>query len=106
MGSAPESSGVHAPSHPALWDIETLASRLRVAPSTVYGWCSSRRIPYLKIGGRVLFDPEAIAAWIAAKAKPVRPVGERLRRERRRRRRAPRPNEATGSSPAQEEVRA
>src|SRR5712692_6881262 len=86
MGRAEPEGAAPAVDNLALLDVTSLARRLRVAPSTVYSWVSNRRIPFVKLGGRTLFDPEAIARWLLEHARPVRPVGERLGRERRRRR--------------------
>jgi hypothetical protein len=33
-----------------------------------------RRIPFIKLGRRVFFDPAAIDAWIKAHERPVREV--------------------------------
>ena len=38
---------------------------LRVPRSTVYELTRSRRIPFLKVGRRTLFDPDVLRAWIA-----------------------------------------
>jgi len=39
---------------------------LRVPRSTVYELARNRRIPFLKVGRRTLFDPERLARWIEA----------------------------------------
>lgn len=38
---------------------------LRVPRSTVYELARSRRIPFLKVGRRTLFEPETLRQWIA-----------------------------------------
>ncbi len=38
---------------------------LRVPRSTVYELTRSRRIPFLKVGRRTLFDPEVLREWVA-----------------------------------------
>jgi excisionase family DNA binding protein len=37
---------------------------LRVPRSTVYELARSRRIPFLKVGRRTLFEPETLRQWI------------------------------------------
>jgi len=71
---------------PKLLSVPELAERLGVSPDTLYTWRARGRLPHVKVGGRLLFDPRAITAWLDDHAKPVRPAGERLGRERRRRR--------------------
>ena len=48
-----------------------VSEMLRVPRSTVYELTRSRRIPFLKVGRRTLFDPELLREWIAQQA--VRP---------------------------------
>ena len=38
---------------------------LRVPRSTVYELARTRRIPFLKVGRRTLFDPRLLREWIA-----------------------------------------
>jgi excisionase family DNA binding protein len=45
---------------------------LRVPRSTVYELARARRIPFLKVGRRTLFDPELLREWIARKNVPPR----------------------------------
>ncbi len=45
---------------------------LRVPRSTVYELARARRIPFLKVGRRTLFDPELLSAWIARQNVPPR----------------------------------
>jgi len=44
---------------------------LRVPRSTVYELARNRRIPFLKVGRRTLFDPDLLREWIAEET--VRP---------------------------------
>jgi excisionase family DNA binding protein len=44
---------------------------LRVPRSTVYELARTRRIPFLKVGRRTLFDPQLLREWIAGQT--VRP---------------------------------
>ena len=45
---------------------------LRVPRSTVYELARARRIPFLKVGRRTLFDPELLSDWIARQNVPPR----------------------------------
>ena len=63
-------------------DATTIANRLltaaevseilRVPRSTVYELARARRIPFLKVGRRTLFDPELLREWIARQNVPPR----------------------------------
>lgn len=48
----------------ALIDTEALAGRLGVTERFVRRLVDERRIPFLKIGKFIRFDPDEIAAWI------------------------------------------
>ena len=39
---------------------------LRVSGSWLYKACESRRIPFTKIGNRIIFDVDALSSWIRA----------------------------------------
>lgn len=54
-------------------DIEAVAERLGVTVRHVRRLVSERRIPYLKWGHLVRFDPAEIAAWIDASRRPLLP---------------------------------
>ena len=58
-----------------LLNIEETASLLGLAIPTIYKAVCARKIPFIKIGGRLLFDPERIEEWI--NSKKVEPI-ERL----------------------------
>ena len=47
-----------------LVSVREMASILGLRPSTLYKYVSRRKIPYKKIGERVLFDPTEIRVWI------------------------------------------
>ena len=53
------SSGV-----PKLMDITALAEHLGVAPRHVRRLVAERRVPFIKWGHLIRFDPNEIAAWI------------------------------------------
>jgi excisionase family DNA binding protein len=54
-------------------DIEAVAARLGVNVRHVRRLVSERRIPYLKWGHLVRFDPGEIAAWLDAARRPLLP---------------------------------
>lgn len=64
-----------------LVNVPTLAARLGVSPWTIYQWVFARRIPYVKVGRRVMFNPTQIDAWLTARAQPTLSVKQRRRRE-------------------------
>ena len=43
---------------------------LRVPRSTVYELARNRRIPFVKVGRRTLFDPDLLTQWIAQQNVP------------------------------------
>jgi excisionase family DNA binding protein len=69
---APEPSADPRPhALPRLLTAQEVAEILRVPRATVYELARQRRIPYLKVGRRTLFDPVALGDWI--KAETVAP---------------------------------
>jgi excisionase family DNA binding protein len=53
--------------------ITQVAQLLGLSTSTLYKKTSARSIPFFKLGGRVLFDPEVLERWIRSHA--VQPIG-------------------------------
>ena len=47
-----------------LVDVNELARRLGISRHTIYSWVSQRRIPYLKVGRLLRFEPTAVDAWL------------------------------------------
>ena len=47
-----------------LLDVDELAALLNVTRRHIYRLVHEKRIPYLKIGGLLRFDPAQIAAWL------------------------------------------
>jgi hypothetical protein len=57
-----------------------LAKELRVSDATLVSWRQKRIGPaYTKLGKRVFYRRESVAAWIAANEKPTREGGRRAR---------------------------
>ena len=40
------------------------AEMLGIHPMTIYKWSRTGRIPTLRLGGALRFDPQALAAWL------------------------------------------
>ena len=55
-----------------LLSIQEASGMLRLAVPTLYKYIYQKRIPYIKLGGRVLFDPEKLREWVQNKA--VEPI--------------------------------
>ena len=45
-------------------NIQEASEYLGFAVHTIYGWTSQRRIPFVKIGGRLRFDRRKLDQWI------------------------------------------
>ena len=60
----------------ALLTVDEAAQRLGVSKYTLRGWVSQRRIPYVKIGRRTLFNPADLNNLIkASTVEPRKPRG-------------------------------
>lgn len=55
---------------PALIDVETLACHLGVTVHHVRRLVQERRIPHLKVGAFVRFDPREVASWLEERRVP------------------------------------
>lgn len=53
-----------------LWDIGTVASRLGVETRHIRRLVSERRIPFIKWGRLLRFDPAEIEAWLDEARRP------------------------------------
>ena len=56
---------IRASALPQLLDSAELADQLRITERHVRRLVAERRIPYVKVGRFVRFDPEDIARWLA-----------------------------------------
>jgi excisionase family DNA binding protein len=59
-----------------LWDIEQVAAFLNISKHTIRGKVSRREIPFVKIGRRCFFRPEAIVEWVKQHSVEPRPRRE------------------------------
>jgi len=50
------------------WTAEELAEVLSLSRKHIYKLAKKGRMPSLRIGGAIRFDPHAIAAWLESKA--------------------------------------
>ena len=57
--------------HERLWNIQQAATYLAVSVSTLYGWVWQRRIPFVKMGRALRFDPSDLENFIeTSKQRP------------------------------------
>ena len=63
--STPPASVPVGPSSKHMMTVKQIAEHLNISVPTVYAMVSARRIPFLKIGSKVLFDLSQIKRWIA-----------------------------------------
>jgi excisionase family DNA binding protein len=50
-----------------LWTLKETARFLGVHPKTLERWVRSRRIPCVRVGTRIRFDPSDVVAWVSAR---------------------------------------
>jgi len=53
-----------------LWDVEAVAGRLGVQVRHVRRLVAERRIPFIKWGHLLRFDPDEIEAWLDGARRP------------------------------------
>ena len=51
-----------------LLTVRELGKWLRLSESHIYSLVSKKKIPYTKIGGKVLFDRQTITDWVEAQS--------------------------------------
>jgi excisionase family DNA binding protein len=70
-----------ATSRPRLLDIDAVAEQLAVTPRHIRRLVAERRIPYLKVGRFIRFDPAEVESWLDRTRRPelhsVRPKAAR-----------------------------
>jgi excisionase family DNA binding protein len=49
---------------PLLWNVTQVSQATGLSIHTIRSWVSQHRIPYVKMGTRTMFKPEAIRSWI------------------------------------------
>lgn len=65
-GDPPDLRGDGEPTFCRLLTAQEVAEVLRVPRSTIYELARNRRIPFVKVGRRTLFERESLLDWIAA----------------------------------------
>ena len=53
-----------------LLDIDAVAEQLAVTPRHIRRLVAERRIPYLKVGRFIRFDPAEVATWLDGTRRP------------------------------------
>jgi excisionase family DNA binding protein len=56
---------------PKLLTMDELAERLGVTPRHIRRLVAERRVPFLRVGRFIRFDPAKIATWLDSSASPV-----------------------------------
>lgn len=56
-----------------LMTVEEAAAYLGLSVHTLYAWTSQRKVPFIKLGNRVRFDRQKLAAWVGALSKEPLP---------------------------------
>ena len=59
--SQPDASGLLFDN---LINLETVSEILGVAPKTIHNWVYLRRLPYIKVGRKVMFCSKSLVAWL------------------------------------------
>lgn len=53
--------------------VQELAEMLGIPKGTIYNWKSQQRIPFVKLGGRTMFDLDRIDKWLAEQSfEPIK----------------------------------
>jgi excisionase family DNA binding protein len=47
-----------------LLTVAEAAEMTRLSPRTLYNWASRKKVPHMKVGGRLLFDEGKMASWL------------------------------------------
>ncbi len=71
-----KSASLEAVSSRALINIDELSGRLKIAKGTLYNWVYLRRIPFVKLGRALRFDPLEIERILRA-SSTLEEVGRR-----------------------------
>jgi excisionase family DNA binding protein len=56
---------------PSLWTVRVAAVKLATTPHAIYKLVEKRRIPFVRIGKRIRFDPTVISRWIEENSIPA-----------------------------------
>ena len=50
-----------------LISVKTVAEMLGIVPKTIHNWVYLHKIPYVKVGQKVMFRPKSLKAWLNRK---------------------------------------
>jgi excisionase family DNA binding protein len=53
----------------SLLSLQEAAEKLNLSRHTLYKYAATDRIPHLKIGSRILFDPDVLIQWLHTKCR-------------------------------------
>lgn len=56
----------------ALWTVRQAADFLHLGRNTVYEWAASGKLPSLRLGSRIRFQPSALRRWVAVQVDLTR----------------------------------
>ena len=74
-------SSVPSPIPEPLWTVREAAAFLRLGRNTVYEWAACGKLPSLRLGSRVRFEPAALRRWVEVqRASQVQSVALDVRR--------------------------
>ena len=48
----------------SLLTLQEITELTRLSKATIYAYVAAKKIPFVKLGARVLFSPDAIQEWI------------------------------------------
>jgi excisionase family DNA binding protein len=52
-------------------DIDKTCEMINMSKSTVYSYVGKNKIPYIKLGGKLLFSEDDLNAWLNSMKQPV-----------------------------------
>jgi excisionase family DNA binding protein len=53
------------------YNVEEVSKALRLAKPTLYAYVNKKKIPHIKLGGRLLFQKDEITAWLDSMRHPA-----------------------------------
>ena len=53
----------------ALWTVREAAAFLRLGRNTIYEWAASGKLPSVRLGSRIRFQPAALRRWVAVQVE-------------------------------------
>jgi excisionase family DNA binding protein len=53
------------------YNIEEVSKVLHLAIPTLYAYVNKKKIPHIKLGGKLLFQKEEITTWLDSMKRPV-----------------------------------